>query len=48
MAQEPADVGEAAPARSKLVAIEWRAWWGTQRPMSRLSIQLLKPLWNQL
>ena len=35
-----------APARSRLVAREWRAWWGTQRPMSSSSIQALKPLWN--
>ena len=37
-----------APARSRLVASEWRAWWATQRPMSRLPTQFLKPLWNQL
>src|ERR1019366_9335687 len=36
-----------APARSRLVASEWRAWRGTRRPMSRSSIQHLKPLWNQ-
>ena len=35
-----------APARSRLVASECLAWWGTHRPMSRSSTHRLNPLWT--